>query len=79
MKRIMLAGLAAFLLGTAAFAQPAEARCWWNGYSWHCWHPHAWWWHHHRPYWHHYGWGHGPYWRHYGWGYGPYWHHAWYP
>ncbi len=44
MKKIVIATLAAFLLGTAAMAQPAEARCWWNGYAWHCWHPHAWWW-----------------------------------
>jgi len=69
MRKFVLATLAALAIGTAAFAQPAEARCWWNGYSWHCWSPHAWWWRHHHPYW-----------RHYGWGYGPHWHHAyWYP
>jgi len=67
MKKFVLATLAALAIGTAAFSQPAEARCWWNGYSWHCWGAHAWWRHHH------------PYWRHYGWGYGPYWRHAWYP
>jgi hypothetical protein len=55
MRKIMLAGLAAFLLGTAALASPAEARCWWNVYGLHCWYPrHSWWWHHHR-YWHHHG------------------------
>ena len=70
MRKFVLATLAALVIGTAALAQPAEARCWWNGYSWHCGYPgsHAWWWRHHHPYW-----------RHYGWGYGPYWHHAWYP
>ena len=68
MRKFILATLAALAIGTAAFAQPAEARCWWNGYSWHCSYPHAWWWRHHHPYW-----------RHYGWGYGPHWHHAyWY-
>ena len=43
MNKFVLATCAAVLLGTAAFAQPAEARCWWNGYSWHCWHSHGWW------------------------------------
>ena len=38
MKKIVIATLAAFLLGTAALSSPAEARCWWNGYSMHCWH-----------------------------------------
>jgi hypothetical protein len=66
MRKFVLATLAALAIGTAAFVQPAEARCWWNGYSWHCWGgPHAWGWRHHHPYW-----------RHYGWGYGPHWHHA---
>ena len=51
MKKIVIATLAAFLLGAAVTAQPAEARCEWNGYAWHCWHPYAWWWHHH----HHWG------------------------
>ena len=41
MRKIVIATLVAFLLGTAATAQPAEARCWWNGYAWHCWHPHS--------------------------------------
>ena len=69
MKKIVIASLAAFLLGTAALSTPAEARCWWNGYAWDCWRPHhAWWWRHHHPYY-----------RHYGWGYGPYWHGYWYP
>ena len=43
MRKFVLATLAALAIGTASFAQPAEARCWWNGYSWHCWGgPHAW-------------------------------------
>ena len=32
MRKFILATLAALVIGTAAFAQPAEARCWWNGY-----------------------------------------------
>jgi hypothetical protein len=51
MKKIVLATVAAVLLGTAALASPAEARCWWDGYSVHCWHPHPW---YHRHY-HHWG------------------------
>ena len=71
MRKIIIATLATFLIGTAALVQQAEARCWWNGYHWHCWYPgHAWWWRHNHPYWHHY----------YGWGYGPHWRPAyWYP
>jgi hypothetical protein len=56
MRKIVIATLAAFLLGTAAMAQPAEARCWWNGYAWHCSHPHSWWWRHHHDEWGPYGW-----------------------
>ncbi|MBV8120431.1 MAG: hypothetical protein JO081_10920 [Alphaproteobacteria bacterium] len=58
MRKLILGGLTALLLGTAALIPQAEARCWWNGYSWHCWHPHAWWWH--RQYYHPYAWN----WRH---------------
>ena len=43
MKKIVIATLAAFLLGTAALSTPAEARCWWNGYAWNCWRPHDSW------------------------------------
>ena len=54
MKRFLLAGFAAALLATATMVPQAEARCWWNGYGWHCWYPHAWYWHHHPyAYWHH--------------------------
>ncbi len=53
--RFILGALAAvtLLVGVAA-SQPADAACYWNGYGWHCWHPHhhAYW--HHR---HHYWWG----------------------
>ena len=59
MKKIVIATLAAFLLGTAAMAQPAEGWCWSNGYAWHCWHPHAWWWRHHHHDWGRYGYGYG--------------------
>jgi hypothetical protein len=67
MKRMVLGGLITLLLGTAALVPQAEARCWWNGFAWHCayphwWGPHAYWWHpwHHR-YVHHYAYYHHPY------------------
>jgi hypothetical protein len=53
--RFILGALAAatLLVGVAAW-QPAEARCFWNGYGWQCWHHshHYWggWRHHYRPY-----------------------------
>ncbi len=58
MRKLLFGGLAALLLGSAALVPQAEARCWWNGYAWHCWHPHAYWWrhpHYYHPYayWHH--------------------------
>ncbi len=67
MKKIVIATLAAFVLGTAALSSPAEARCWWNGYAWHCWHPDGGWWHHRYHHWgpHPYG----PYGYGYGWRY----------
>jgi hypothetical protein len=59
MRNIVIATIAAFLFGTAALAQPAEARCFWNGFAMECWHhPHHDWWARH-----HY-WGPAPY-RHY--------------
>ena len=64
MKKIVIVTLAAFLLGTAALASPAEARCWWNGHYRQCWHPHAWY-HHHYRHWDHWG----PYGYGYGWRY----------
>jgi hypothetical protein len=60
MRKLLFGGLAALLLGSAALVPQAEARCWWNGFAWHCWHPHAYWWHPWHPhyyysyaYWHH--------------------------
>ena len=49
MKLILGALAAVTLLVGVAAAQPAEARCFWNGYAMECWHhPHPhWWWHHH--------------------------------
>jgi hypothetical protein len=77
MKRFALATLDALAIGSAAFAYPAEARCWWNGYSWHCWQPRVGWWRHH--YWGpHYGHYWGPrYGYGYGGGHGPRWHSEW--
>ena len=56
--RFILGALAAvaLLVGVAA-SQPAEARCWWNGYSWHCWHPHHYYGYPYHHYRHHYWWG----------------------
>jgi hypothetical protein len=34
--------LAAIVLSALFWSQPAEARCWWNGYRWHCSHHHYW-------------------------------------
>jgi len=54
MRRMALGALAAVMLGSAALVPQADARCWWNGYAWHCWHPHGYWWH---PYYYHpYAW-----------------------
>ncbi|HXC26801.1 MAG TPA: hypothetical protein VNV38_02525 [Stellaceae bacterium] len=66
MKKLILAGLTAALLGSSALVPQADARCWWNAYGWHCWHPHAWLWHRH--YWHPYAY----YWHPHYWHYRPY-------
>jgi hypothetical protein len=52
MKYVLSALAAVTLLVGVAASQPAEARCFWNGFGWECHHPyHSWWWHrHHRPY-----------------------------
>ena len=50
--KVILGSLAAAMLFGAVWAQPAEARCFWNGFATVCYH-------------HHY-WG-GPWYRHYGW------------
>ncbi|MBV8092071.1 MAG: hypothetical protein JO110_02325 [Acetobacteraceae bacterium] len=59
MRKLVLASLAALAIGTAAFAQPADAACRRNGFAWHCWPHHHVWYHH--PW--HSGW-HGPHWWH---------------
>ena len=62
--RIILGALTAvtLLVGVAA-SQPAEARCFWNGFGWECFHrPHYY------GYWHHRYWDrpyYGGYWRGY--------------
>lgn len=52
MRKLIFATLAALTLTTAVFAQPADARCWWNGFAWVCnrpvahyWYRPAWRWH----------------------------------
>ncbi len=58
MMKIILGAVAAvtLLVGVAA-SQPAEARCFWNGYAMECYRPYHgdWWWRHHyyRPYYRH--------------------------
>ena len=53
MRYILGALTAVTLLVGLASTQPAEARCFWNGYAMQCWHqPHFWgdnwrWRHHH--------------------------------
>jgi hypothetical protein len=47
MKVVIGALTAVSLLVGAAVMQPAQARCWWNGYAWVCVHPHPWGWRHH--------------------------------
>jgi hypothetical protein len=49
MKFILGALAAVALLVGVAASQPAEARCFWNGFGWECWHhPHYWGgWHRH--------------------------------
>lgn len=57
MKFVIGALAAITLLVGVAASQPAEARCVWNGWSWHCWHRHHYWhpgpyaYSHPRPYW----------------------------
>jgi hypothetical protein len=52
MKFVLGALAAVTLLVGVAASQPAEARCFWNGYVWQCWHPHHYWyWRHHHPGW----------------------------
>ena len=57
MKYILSALTAVALLVGVAASQPAEARCFWNGFGWECHHYGPWAWHRHhaffhpRPYW----------------------------
>ena len=54
--RYVLGAVAAVLLAGAAFVQPAEARCFWNGFAMECYHSAPFYWHRHfdggwdRPY-----------------------------
>jgi len=54
MKFILSALAAVTLMVGVAASQPAEARCFWNGYGMQCYHGygyHHWGWrHHYRPY-----------------------------
>jgi hypothetical protein len=52
--------LAAVLLALVVLAPPAEARCWWNGYRWHCHHRHHYYSRHWYPY-RYYGYYSNPY------------------
>ncbi len=49
--KVILGALAAvtLLVGVTA-AQPAEARCFWNGFAMECYRPYHHWWHHHSYY-----------------------------
>ena len=49
--KTIYAALAAVILSGLVWSSPAEARCWWNGYRWHCTH-HRYYTHyrHYRPY-----------------------------
>jgi hypothetical protein len=69
-KKILMA-LAVLMFAGAFWSQPAEARCWWNGFRWHCTHfyRHHWWYGYYSPYRHHRWW--------YAY-YRPYRHHRWY-
>ncbi len=60
------AAVAAALLALVLLAPAAEARCWWNGYRWHCTH-----------YYHHYV-GYPYSYPYYGYGYHPYYYRPYY-
>jgi hypothetical protein len=66
----LLGAVAAVALALILFSPPAEARCWWNGYRWHCGHAYR----HH--YWHARHW-YRPY-RYYGWYYPGYYYRPYY-
>ncbi|MGH6851496.1 MAG: hypothetical protein ACREDD_13800 [Methylocella sp.] len=55
--KLVLGALAAvtLLVGVAA-SQPAEARCFWNGFAMECYRPYNHYWHHHyRPHYRYWG------------------------
>jgi len=54
MKFVLSALAAVTLLVGVAASQPAEARCFWNGFGWECHHYAPWAWHRHH--WRPYGW-----------------------
>ena len=52
MKKIVMA-LAVIMLAGLFWPNQAEARCWWNGYRWHCTHYYRHYWYgHYYPYYH---------------------------
>jgi hypothetical protein len=59
--KTLLTALAAVILSALLWSQPAEARCWWNGWRWHCTHYRHHYWHaRYYPYYGYYGY-YGPY------------------
>jgi hypothetical protein len=64
MKKIVMA-LAVIMLAGLFWPNQAEARCWWNGYRWHCTHYRHYWSGHYYPYRYYrpyyYGYGYYPY------------------
>ena len=48
--KFVVAAMTAVMLAGAVWAQPAQARCWSNGYAVQCWH------HYPHPYWHRHAW-----------------------
>ena len=73
MKQI-LGAFAAAMLALVLLAPPAEARCWWNGYRWHCTRYH----HHYVGYpYSYYGYGYYPYYPYYPY-YRPYYYRPYY-
>jgi hypothetical protein len=74
-RKLVLA-VAAIILTGLLWSPPAEARCWWNGWRWHCAHYRHYWGHH---YWRHHYWrsGYYPY-RYYGYYYRPYYYRPYY-
>ena len=64
MKKIVMA-LAVIMLAGLFWPSQAEARCWWNGYRWHCTHYRHYWSGHYYPYRYYrpyyYGYGYYPY------------------